>query len=143
MNWKLLAPLAILGPMMGVLTVTGSFPAGTDRFAWGAVVLASAFVVTRRDPVHAMKHGFAIGFWNGATSTLVQAFFVKQLVANNPAIAARYLHAPQGFDMQFFVFMLVPFIGVTGGGLTALVARLFRRALSSARTDSKEKETSP
>ena len=87
--------------------------------------------------------GFVIGLWNGATSTLVQALFVKQLVANNPWMVARFEHAPRGFDMQFFVFMLVPFIGVTGGALTALVAMLMRRALSAARERGRRGETSP
>jgi len=142
MNWKLLAPLAILGPLMGTLTVMGAFPPGVDRFAWCTVVLASAFVVARRDPAGAVKHGAVIGFWNGATSTLIQALFVKQLVANNPWIAARFEHAPHGFDMQFFTYMLVPFIGVTGGGLTALVAMLLRRALASGQGRGKRRETS-
>lgn len=143
MNWKLLAPLAILGPLMGVLVVTGAFPPGTDRFAWGAIVLASAFIVARRAPDHVVRHGFVIGMWNGATATLLQAFWVKQMLANNPWMAAKFTQAPKGFDMEFFVFMLVPFIGVTGGGMTALVGLLFRRALSRTSVEPKEKETLP
>jgi len=143
MNWRILAPMTILGPLMGVLTVTGQFPQGVDRFAWGAVVLACAFIVARRVPQAVVKHGFAIGLWSGVTSTLIQALFVGKLVANNPWIAARFANAPGGFDMQFFVFMLVPFIGVTGGGMTALVALLFRRALTGTRTGTKGGETSP
>ena len=141
MNWKLLAPLAILGPLMGVLVVMGAFPPGTDRFAWGAIVLASAFIVARREPDRVVKHGFVIGMWNGATATLLQAFWVKQMLANNPWMAAKFTQAPTGFDMEFFVFMLVPFIGVTGGGLTAFVGLLFRRALSRTSIEPKEKET--
>ena len=143
MNWKLIAPLAILGPLMGVLVVMGAFPPGADRFVWGTVVLASAFIVARREPAHVVKHGFTIGLWNGATSTLVQAFFVKPMLVNNPWMVTKFAHAPRGFDMEFFVFMLVPFIGVAGGALTALVGMLFRRALSPARAESKGKETHP
>lgn len=142
MNWKAILPLAILGPIMGLMTMTGQFPPGVDRFVWGGVVLTCAFYVARREPADAVKLGFVIGFWNGATSTLVQALFVKQLVANNPWIEAKFAHAPHGFDMQFFVFMLVPFIGVTGGGLTALVAMLMRRALATGRERGKRGETS-
>jgi hypothetical protein len=143
MNWKLLLPLTILGPLMGVLIVMGQFPPGVDRFAWGGVVLTSAFFVARREPATAVKHGFAIGFWNGATSTLIQAFFVKQMLANNPWMTTRFANAPRGFDMEYFVFMLVPFIGVTGGGLTAFVAMLFRRALRFGQPATKGGQTHP
>lgn len=132
MNWKLVASLAWIGPLMGALIVMGALPQGADRYVWSLIVLASAFIIARREPAHPVKYGFLIGLWNGATSTLVQAFLVKQLVANNPWITARFANAPKGFDMEFFVFMLVPFIGVTGGGITALVSLLFRRALSRA-----------
>ena len=94
MNWKLLAPLAILGPLMGVLVVMGAFPPGTDRFAWGAIVLSSAFIVARREPDRVVKHGFVIGMWNGSTATLLQAFWVKQMLANNPWMAAKFTQAP-------------------------------------------------
>jgi hypothetical protein len=143
MNWRILAPLAILGPIMGALIVMGSFPKGVDRFAWFTVVLTCAFVIARLEPARALKHGALIGFWNGASSTLVQAFFVRTLVANNPWIADAFARQPHGFDMQFFVFMLVPFIGVAGGGLTGLVAMLFRRALSSTRGRGPRGETHP
>ena len=140
MSWKLIASLAWIGPFLGTLTVMGALPQGVDRFVWSIIVLASAFIIARREPAHPVKYGFLIGLWNGATSTLVQALFVKQLIANNPWIGARFADAPKGFDMEFFVFMLVPFIGVTGGGVTALVSMLFRRALSRAYP--REKETS-
>jgi hypothetical protein len=143
MNWKLIAPLAIVGPIMGGLVVMGAFPPGTDRFAWAAIVLASAFFVARREPAHALKHGFVIGLWNGAVATLVQAFFLKPMLANNPWMAAKFANAPKGFDMEFFVFMLVPFIGVAGGGLTAFVAVLFRRALASKRGGLQGGQTHP
>jgi hypothetical protein len=143
MNWKLLLPLVILGPLMGALIVLGQFPEGIDRFAWVGIVLTSAFYVARREPATAVKHGFAIGFWNGASSTLVQALFVKQLLANNPWMVTRFARAPHGFDIQFFVYMLVPFIGVAGGGMTAFVAMLFRRALAFARPRTGGGQTSP
>jgi hypothetical protein len=143
MNWKMLLPLAILGPLMGLLVVMGQFPPGVDRFAWAGIVLTSAFFVAKREPRTPVKHGFAIGFWNGASSTLIQACSVKLMLANNPWMVARFAHAPHGFDMQFFVFMLVPFIGVAGGGLTALVALFFRRALRQPQSGAGGGQTSP
>lgn len=131
MNWRLLAPLSVLGPLMGTLMVMGAFPRGTDKFAWLMVVLATAFVIARREPRRALKHAALIGLWNGASSTLVQALFVGPLLAHNPWIADAFASQPQGFDIEFFVFMLVPFIGATGGALTGLLAILFVRLLNS------------
>jgi hypothetical protein len=131
MNWRILSPLAILGPLMGVLMVAGAFPKGVDRFAWLMVALASAYVVARREPARALRHGALIGFWNGASATLIQALYSGVLLANNPWIASAFADQPRGFDMEFFLFMLVPFIGVTAGALTALLSILFVRLLKS------------
>jgi hypothetical protein len=128
-NWRAVAPLAALGPLMGALMVAGAFPGGVDRLAWLVVVLSSAFVVARLEPKRALRHAALVGFWNGAAATLIQAFFVERLLANNPWIAGAFTDQPQGFDMEFFVFMLVPFIGVAGGGVTGLLAILFVRVL--------------
>ena len=131
MNWRLLAPLAVLGPLMGVLVVAGAFPRGVERLPWLLVVLACAFICARREPQRALKHAAVIGFWNGATSTLVQALMVDRLLANNPWIAESFAKQPEGFDMDFFMFMLVPFIGVAGGAVTGLMAILFVRVMKS------------
>ena len=132
MNWRVLAPVAVLGPIMGTLTVAGAFPRGVDRFAWLMVVAVCAFVVARREPRRALKHAALVGFWNGAISTLIQALFVERLIANNPWMVDTFADQPHGFDMEFFVFMLVPFIGVAGGALTGLLAILFVRLLDSS-----------
>lgn len=131
MNWRLLAPLAAFGPIMGTLMLMGAFPKGVDRFAWLLVMLACAFVVARRERVRALPHAALVGFWNGASSTLIQALFVNRLLANNPWIAQSFADQPKGFDMDYFMFMLVPFIGVAGGALTGLLAILFVRLLDS------------
>lgn len=131
MNWRVLAPLAVLGPLMGVLMVMGSFPRGVDRYAWLMVVLCSAFVVARGEPKGALRHGALIGFWNGMSATLIQALFSGRLLANNPWMATEFAGQPGGFDMEFFLFMLVPFIGVSGGAITALLSILFVRVLKS------------
>ena len=131
MNWRLLATLAWIGPAMGTFMVMGAFPKGADRYAWLVVVLTSAFIVARREAPRALKHAALIGLWNGATATLVQAVFVERLLANNAWIAESLARQPKGFDMEFFVFMLVPFIGVAGAAATGLLAILFVRFLNS------------
>jgi hypothetical protein len=95
---------------------------------WAAVVALCAFLAAKQEPERALQHGALIGFINGASSTLVQAFFVDTLTANNPWMVEAMAKQPPGFDFEFFVFMLVPFIGVAGGGLTGLLAMWIARA---------------
>lgn len=131
MNWKLVTLLALFGPVMGVFTVLGVFPRGVDRYVWFVIVGACAFIVAKKAPAQALKHGAVVGFVSGASSTLVQAFFVETLTANNPWMLESMASQPAGFDFEFFVFMLVPFIGVAGGAMTGLLAMLLTRALAA------------
>ena len=130
MNWKLVFPLCVFGPLMGALMVLGVFPEGTDRYAWFVVVVVTAIVVARREPERALLHAGTIGFVNGAVATLVQALFLSALTANNPFILEKFSKQPPGFDLQYFVFMLVPFIGVAGGAMTGLLAMLAARVMT-------------
>ncbi len=131
MNWKLIASLSLFGPVVGALTVLGIFPRGVDRFVWFTIVGACGFVVAKREPLRPLPHGAIVGFVNGASSTLVQAFFIDTLLANNPWMLEAMADQPPGFDFEFFVFMLVPFIGVAGGAMTGLLAMLIARALAA------------
>ncbi len=131
MNWRLILALCVFGPVVGALTVLGVFPKGADRFVWFFVVATCAVTVAKKEPARALQHGAIVGFVNGALSTLVQAFFVKALAANNPWMVEAMADQPAGFDFQFFVFMLVPFIGVAGGAMTGLLSMLTVRALAA------------
>lgn len=131
MNWKLVASLSLFGPVVGALTVLGVFPKGVDRFVWAVVVVVCAVTVAKKEPKRALQHGAIIGFVNGAASTLLQAFFVDALAANNPWMVEALADQPAGFDFEFFVFMLVPFIGVAGGAMTGFLAMLTARALAA------------
>lgn len=128
MNWRLILMLSLFGPALGVLTVLGMIPRGADRFIWAAVVALCAFLAAKKEPERALQHGALIGFINGASSTLVQALFVDTLTANNPWMVEAMAKQPPGFDFEFFVFMLVPFIGVASGGMTGLLAMWIARA---------------
>jgi len=130
-NWKLIASLSLFGPLVGTLTVLGVFPRGVDRFVWFAIVAVCAFTVAKKEPGRPLPHGAIVGFVNGATSTLVQALFVDTLAANNPWMVEAMADQPAGFDFEFFVFMLVPFIGVASGAMTGLLAMLVSRALAA------------
>jgi hypothetical protein len=134
MNWRLVGLLGLFGPLMGALIVLGAFPRGVDRFAWVAVVGVCAVVVGRRERARAraLAHGAVLGFWNGASATLLQALLLERWVANNPWVNEAFANQPPGFDLEFFVFMLVPFIGVAGGALTALLAVLAARVFTAS-----------
>jgi hypothetical protein len=131
MNWKLVLPLCGFGPVVGALTVLGVFPRGVDRFVWFVVVAVCALAVAKREPARALKHGAVVGFINGAASTLIQALWVDALTANNPWMVEAMADQPSGFDFEFFVFMLVPFIGIAGGAMTGLLAMLAARVRAS------------
>ncbi|MCI0452889.1 MAG: hypothetical protein L0Z51_10955 [Candidatus Latescibacteria bacterium] len=131
MNWKLILLLSLFGPVVGTLTVQGVFPRGVDRFVWMVVVAACAWTVAKREPARALQHGAVVGFITGASSTLVQALRVETLAANNPWMVEALADQPAGFDFEFFVFMLVPFIGVAGGAMTGLLAMVAARALAA------------
>jgi hypothetical protein len=131
MNWRLIGLLSFFGPAIGALTVLGVVPRGGDRVLWAVVVGVCAFLVAKKEPARALPHGAVIGFLNGASSTLLQAVFVDTLRANNPWMVAAMANQPPGFDFEFFVWMLVPFIGVAGGGMTGLLAMWIARARAS------------
>ena len=131
MNWKLVASLSLFGPVLGALTVLGVFPKGVDRVVWAAVVVVCAVTAAKKEPKRALPHAAVIGFINGAASTLVQAFWVETLLANNPWMVEAMADQPPGFDFEFFVFMLVPFIGVAGGAMTGLLAMLTARTMAA------------
>lgn len=132
MKWRLVLPLGLLGPLMGTLVVLGAFPQGSDRWAWFAVVGVCALASARFARQRALLHGAVIGFWNGASATLLQALFFDANVRNNPWLPEKFANQPPGFDLEFFIFMLVPFIGVAGGAMTGLVAMFAARVLPGA-----------
>lgn len=131
MNWRLILTLSLFGPALGALMVLGLIPRGVDRFLWAVVVAVCAFVAAKKEPQRALQHGAVIGFINGASSTMVQAVFVDTLTANNPWMVEAMAKQPPGFDFEFFVYMLVPFIGVASAGITGLVAMWIARARTS------------
>jgi hypothetical protein len=136
MNWRLALPLALLGPLMGTLVVLGLLPPMAQRFAWFVVVGLCAVLSATREPDRALLHGAVIGLWNGATATLLQALCFELTVKNNPNLIEKFANQPAGFDLEFFMYMLVPFIGVSGGAMTGLLAMLVARA--RARRDAGE-----
>ena len=122
MNWKLFALLAPIGPAIGTLTVFGVIPQGADRWIWSVVMLLTAWLVVTRASGRELLNGAAIGAWNGATSTALQAAFRETLFANNPWIREHFATRPNPVDTAYHLFLLIPFMGVAGGGMTGLLS---------------------
>ncbi|MDH3196998.1 MAG: hypothetical protein OEO21_02030 [Candidatus Krumholzibacteria bacterium] len=128
LDWRLVLYLSLFGPAIGGLMVLGVFPEGGERLAWLVATAACAVVIARRTEAP-VRHGAVVGFLSGATSTLVQAVFSATLLSNNPWMVERFADMPEGFDLQFFIFMLVPFIGVASALALALVSMLAAKAV--------------
>jgi len=123
MNWRLFALLAPIGPVMGLLTVAGLIPQGIDRYIWAVVMTGSAWLVGTRASAKPLLNGAATGFWNGATSTAIQAVCRETLLANNPWIREHFAERNPA-DLAYHLFLLIPFIAIVGGGLTGLLSML-------------------
>jgi hypothetical protein len=128
LNWRLTLYLSLFGPAIGALMVLGALPQGWERFAWLVATAVCAVVIARRTEAP-VKHGAVVGFLSGASSTLVQAVFSATLVSNNPWMVERFAGMPEGFSLRYFIFMLVPFIGVASALALALVSMLAARAM--------------
>jgi hypothetical protein len=126
---RLVLGLSAFGPAMGTLVVLGTFPEGTDRFAWMVVNIICAVAIARTGVANAFWTGAVTGFFVGASSTLVQGLFADALASNNPWMLERFSDQPEGFDFQLFVLQLVPFIGIAGGFMTGFLSFLARRAM--------------
>ncbi|MCH7548214.1 MAG: hypothetical protein IH969_01540 [Candidatus Krumholzibacteriota bacterium] len=132
MNWRLILYLSLFGPLIGGLKVFGLLPRGMELFAWLVVTVFCSIVIGRQPGLKHFANGAVVGFISGATETLIQGLFAATLVSNNPWIVSEFADMPEGFDTQFFIMMLVPFIGVTsafaGGFLAHLAARVMKRS---------------
>ena len=73
----------------------------------------------------------AFFFVSGASATFVQGVFSSTYALNNPWVVEEFADMPVGFDLQFFIMMLVPFIGIASalalGFLTFLAVRVLGR----------------
>lgn len=121
---------------MGTVMVAGLLAQGVDRYIWLAFTLACAVWLARRATSLVFAHGALVGFVAGASATFVQGIFAERLAANNPWIVERFSDMPEGFDLQFFVLRLVPFIGVGSAFLTGMFALIASKVITLKRTSS-------
>ena len=115
---------------MGAIMVAGFLAEGIDRYIWLAFTVACSIWLARRVACLPFAHGAIVGFLAGASATFIQGIFAERLAANNPWIVARFSEMPEGFDLQFFVLRLVPFIGVGSALLTGLFTLVAHKVLA-------------
>lgn len=128
LNWRLIGALSTFGPLVGALVVLGVFPNGSESYAWLVYSIAVAFIAVVRT-ANPFWNAAVTGFVSGASATLVQGLFVDTFLANNPWVAERFAEAPEQFNFQYFVLMLVPFIGIASGLLVGLLTHLAGRVV--------------
>lgn len=138
---KLVAGLAVFGPIMGALIVLGAFPRGWDRVAWLVVSVVCAVTIARRDTGHPFAHGAVVGFINGAVATFIQGVFAGTLAANNAWIPAAFADKPQGFNLRLFILQLAPFIGIAGALVGGFLAWAAARAMGRDASGSDAQES--
>ena len=124
----------MFGPFMGVVSIMGMIPRGFESVPWLAIGLFCAFWIARRQQEKYFAHAAVVGFISGSTSTLIQGVFSNTYVENNPWIIEEFADMPAGFDIKFFIMLLVPFIGVASALVNGLLTFLVKRAIT--RTDS-------
>ena len=131
LTWRRILYLSLFGPLMGVVTVMGWIPHGVENFAWGAIGVFCAVNIARREKDLFFAHGAVIGFLSGASATFIQGLLSSTYAENNPWVLEGFADMPAGFDLKFFVLLLVPFIGIAsalaGGLLAWLAAKAMKR----------------
>jgi hypothetical protein len=131
---KLVALLSLPGPAMGVLTVFGIIPEGVDLYFWLAISVACAVVIARRVESRAFGHGALVGFVLGVTSKLIQGIWSDTYVVHNPGLLEKFSDVPQGPEFQYFILMLVPFVGIGSALIVGLLSHLAFKAMGRDRT---------
>lgn len=134
-DWKLILLLSLPGPAIGVLTLFGVIPFGADRWFWLAVSIVAAVVIAWRIEHGAFGHGAVVGFLLGATSKLIQGIWSDAYIANNSDLVAKFSGESDKSEFQFFVLMLVPFVGIANALIVGLMSYLAHRAMGRSRTD--------
>jgi hypothetical protein len=119
MNWKLIAPLAGFGVLMGVASVLG-FTAGIEGLLWLFIGLICVGAIVWKAPGRSFQHGFLVGLIGGAVAPLVQFLFFSTYIANNPELSARFSEIPGGLGARYFVLVLAPIIGLLSGFVLGL-----------------------
>jgi hypothetical protein len=132
-DWKLILLLSLPGPAIGILTLFGIIPFGTDRWFWLAVSIVAAVVIAWRVERGAFGHGAVVGFLLGATSKLIQGIWSGTYVANNPDLVVKFAGEGERSEFQYFVLMLVPFVGIANALIVGLMSHLAHRAVGRNR----------
>jgi hypothetical protein len=134
-DWKLISVLSLPGPVMGLLTLYGVIADGTDRWFWLVISIACALVIARRVDGNAFGHGAFVGLFLGVSSKLIQGLFSGVYAAHNPDVVEKLADSgvPGGMEFQYYVLMLVPFVGIANALLVGLMSHFAYKALPRKR----------
>jgi len=114
MNWTLVALLSSAGLVIGIATIFGVDPAAIG-WLWIAAACITSVVLGVREPTRGFRHGFAVGFFGGVVTPLLQAVFFSQYVAHYPGAANQLQGLPLGLGPAAFLVVLSPVAGLING----------------------------
>lgn len=127
-DWGLILVMSIPGPVMGVLTLYGIVPFGSERWFWLGISIVAAVTVARRVDDAAFGHGALVGLLLGISSKLIQAIWAGTYAAHNPVLLAKLSGPVDSVQFQYRMLMLVPFVGIANAILVGLMSHFTYRA---------------
>jgi len=136
-DWKLILLLSLPGPVMGLLTLYGVIPFGTDRWIWLPITIVAAVTIARRVESNAFGHGALVGFLLYATSKLVHGVWSDTYLAHNPILLDEHPDATEALEFKYRMLMFVPLLGIANAVLVGVMSYFTFKAMPSNRPATK------
>ena len=131
MNFKLVLALSLFGLLLGIASIAGWIPTGTELPIWCAIWIVSAIAIGMRAPGKYFLHGLLTGLIGGILAGLVQGILFDSYIAHNPKVTESFKALPPGMNPRLLVLVLSPLVALLYalvlGGLAALAGLMFKK----------------
>lgn len=125
MNYRILALLAPLGLLMGVLSLFG-YTQNIEFFLWVLFTFISAAALSKQAKNRLFLHGLLVGFLWGVLNAGTQALFVDLYLANNPKSAAAFA-VVEAMSTVSIILLTGPTVGLFAGLVLGVLALLTKK----------------
>jgi hypothetical protein len=131
MVWRLILRLALVGVLMGILSLFG-LTGKIEWLYWVVFGLFTAYAIGRIVPEKPFQHGLVTGcFW--ITSTLIKVIFYDTYIRFNPDFVATYANVSGGIGKaRIFMLITAPLQAVMIGLLIGFVAWIISRSFAKS-----------